>query len=1064
MVDGNRLAMQVNLSQQGNTTPQSMPGMPAQAVTPQNLRQQQQFSNPQVAANQAQQQAQAHARKQMAALHGQPGGMGTMPPTQQSPAMNTLNAPLAQNAAPPPQFGQPIDPRFNPRNGMNGGQVNVTLPPNMSAEQRANLANLPPDELQEVIAKWNQRTRQQAGMPTPMSNGQPPAQNNPMPQGAMGQMFLPNGQPIQRPTPQMMAGMTPQQQMMFRQQQMAQQQGRGDMPPQLSQLDGMDFPSQAYTIVPQQLLPADLKKWGPLKQWVMANGHNNGLNVPNVLEQIKSLQRYHLGNLLRNRMSQQAKIGGMVQPGLQPPGQPMDNQVSGPQGQMLFPQQPMQITTEDIQKARTHTSGRWADRSDDEIRQVIQQQKLAHQRQVALMQAQQSQQLLQNQMNANAQMGRLPQTGGQNMPPKQMQRPMGGPPPSQPGFSVGVNTGRPPPGQKAPPTPKQQARAQPDAKQLALARASKAGQPGSSPAQANKNNLKRASSDDVVEVPNPNPHVTRPNMQQLNPQQRQSQQQLQRPPILTPQQIEALPAEKKQAYFQMVQKWKYAQAAQQGFTPELQQQLQAIRQDEMSRFKPFPELSLGPAERQAMLGKLKASGAQIMNVFKVAPRWFAMFKDEIRFRALLRAHHRITQQFEDGAAMQKPRATFTMGPKDVDEAIALAKSIISDVMNKFPAMNKGGAPGPPQPQNSAANTSQQQAPVQNSMPLNAANLQQQQQALANQKAHNRTASKSQTPAALTTTQAPPFSVNSPQGVPAMYGPAKIDQGQLRLPPNKKRKGSNGSTPILSQKPAPSNINDRNMENNDGGQQVQGEEINQGPPPLLCKDPQCDAHYGQPFASKEELDRHNHEEHEKYIENAQDFFLGELAEYMGLNPDGTERMAENGTQPSGTSSAGRAKQISAKNKDPAKKEDTATDAYTTKSVDPREILSVFKQFAAPADGAIMNPSLFRSPSCTPTDTPESSKDGLSANSDVTDGMDVAIEIQYNERDMNWMPYGGGDMGSFLHLGDTQQAGGEKDVIVDAFAGERWEDQFIDYNEPEKPFSFEAGMFGMSDAGL
>ena len=177
--DGNQLGMQSSLSQQGNTTPQNMAGLPAQSVTP---NQQRIGQNPQMIRQQqfnAQQQAQVQAqaqekvrRAQMAALQGQPGGLGGMPPSQ-SPAMNTLNAPLAgtpqQNVGGqgpavsqpgPSQFGQPIDPRFAgmTRPGVNG---QMPFPNGMSAEQRQKFSQLPPDKLNEMLTKWHQQRAMQ---------------------------------------------------------------------------------------------------------------------------------------------------------------------------------------------------------------------------------------------------------------------------------------------------------------------------------------------------------------------------------------------------------------------------------------------------------------------------------------------------------------------------------------------------------------------------------------------------------------------------------------------------------------------------------------------------------------------------------------------------------------------------------------------------------------------------------------------------------------------------------------------------------------------------------------
>lgn len=56
---------------------------------------------------------------------------------------------------------QPNDPRFvaamNQRAGGNGQNSGIMFPANMTQEQRQKLIALPPDKLEEVIKKWNER-------------------------------------------------------------------------------------------------------------------------------------------------------------------------------------------------------------------------------------------------------------------------------------------------------------------------------------------------------------------------------------------------------------------------------------------------------------------------------------------------------------------------------------------------------------------------------------------------------------------------------------------------------------------------------------------------------------------------------------------------------------------------------------------------------------------------------------------------------------------------------------------------------------------------------------------
>lgn len=686
---------------QGNTTPQTIAGIPAQAVTPNtqrvsqnpNLRVQQQFNAQQAqqermnqAATQAQAQARAKAQAQQMALHGQPGGMGPMPPAQ-SPAMNTLNAPLIrapqQNPAGDVQqmnqqgashFGQPLDPRFsalNQRAGMNGGQNNIMFPPGMTPEQRQKLMTLPADKLNEVIGKWNERIinpGQQVRPTGPMpGNGQMVRPNQAIPPAALNQQnmvnqmaaqFMPNGQPIQRPPQSMIAGINPQQQMLLQQQmanRMAQQQGQGRNMPQapmdaadltaINQIDHVDFPPQALGTIPRQV-PPEIKKWGQLKAWVAQNLGN----MPQILEQLKHMQRMHYQNLLRARMTQriQQQNGSLNQPG---GGQPqglgvMNPAMAAPVAPMGQPQlqQPAQmpgnmanipqVSPQDIQKARAHPSGRWAAMSDDEIKTMIIKNTLMQRQRQNLAQFQQQQQHM-------AQMGQMaPQTGPQNA----MQRPPGiQQPQAQQGPAPGGKMGRPQPGQPVVPQGRpQQPQTAVDLKQppTAPTRGSKPGQPTSSPAQPPKNNLKRASSDEVVEVPNPNvPQQNRLSMQQqLNQQQRPGQPQPPRP-NLTPEQIAALTPDQKKQYFQALQRFQQTKQQQQVGpqpTPEDMHKFQSIRQDEVSKFRPLPDIPMDQETKQAVANKLINTAPKLNNVFKVAPRWFVISHDENRLRLFFR--------------------------------------------------------------------------------------------------------------------------------------------------------------------------------------------------------------------------------------------------------------------------------------------------------------------------------------------------------------------------------------------------------------------------------------------
>jgi hypothetical protein len=672
-----------------NTTPQpgGMPAAPMNAndqranPNPRATQQQQMYNAHQVqqqrlahaAQQQQQQQSQARlnaqAKAQQMGLQGQPGGMGPGPmPPQQSPAMATLNAPLRTPSQqmnhpepsqinPTAQFGQPLDPRFmqgnqrqlGPGNGMNIAGLNPAMIANMPQEQQQRLASLPPDKLNDMVTKWNEQRAQhmnsqnaqslRPGMPmqgNPVRPGQQvPPQGQFNPQTAAIQQFV-NANPGRPLPPAMAAGMTAQQQMMLQQQmQRMQQQNQNQLQqrniPQtltpteqrtVAQMDNMDFPPAVHTHpnMPRGI-PMEIKKWGQLKQWV----HQNPNLGPGVMENIKGLQKLHYQQILRARSQQQGP--GMMQPGPQvsqigmqavPPG--MSAPVA-PMGQNpMQMQNPMGMagqgirppTQEEIQAARNHP--RMAQATDDQIRNFLQGRNA---QMTPAQQQQRQQQLMQMQMNQMAQMNGQQSRPGQQQPnPMATNQQMAGqvqqpkqpqPAPEPPAQTTVTNVNR-------------QARAQPNARNAPQ---------NSSPAQPPKN-LKRASSDDVVEVPNPNTQQPRSTPQQA---QGPGQPPQQGRPNLTPQQVAALDPESRKKYEHML---RLQQNRQTQLSQADMQKLRTIAQEESKRPRE-PDVPMDPDTKAAASMKLRAIVPPLSNVHKAVPRWFQITHDEARARTFFRA-------------------------------------------------------------------------------------------------------------------------------------------------------------------------------------------------------------------------------------------------------------------------------------------------------------------------------------------------------------------------------------------------------------------------------------------
>jgi hypothetical protein len=302
-------------------------------------------------------------------------------------------------------------------------------------------------------------------------------------------------------------GMNPQQQQIL-QQQMANLGRQPQQPPQMTgpipnpppQMDAMDIPLQLLRNqnLPQNI-PPEIKQWGHLKKWVQVNP-NLG---PNMSEIVWSLQKKHYITLLTNKQQQaqaaaiQATSHGgpgnvpAVAPGMTAPVAPMGQIPMQIQQRMNMPAfQPSQQEIENFRKAG---GAKFAAANDDAIRNYLSRSKqsiLNQQRQMMINRAAQAnaQQHGQSQQNPNNSMGQaMTAQMSQSKPPQ---------PAPEPAQNA-QNAIRPPRPQSTSRNPNPNPN--PNA---------------SSPAQPPKNNLKRASSDDVVEVPNPNAPQSRPIPQQ----------------------------------------------------------------------------------------------------------------------------------------------------------------------------------------------------------------------------------------------------------------------------------------------------------------------------------------------------------------------------------------------------------------------------------------------------------------------------------------------------------------------------------------------------------------------
>jgi hypothetical protein len=300
------------------------------------------------------------------------------------------------------------------------------------------------------------------------------------------------------------------------------------------------------------------------------------------------------------------------------------------------PGQIRQPTAHEIMNLRNHPSGKMAQATDDQIRAFF----------IRNLQNQMTPQLQQQQQRAlmQMQMQRMGQQNGQQPhQPGQTQQNATAMPTAQILQAQMSQQKQPQPGPDSTNAATNAANASRDARPQPAGRNQAQ---TSSPAQPSKN-LKRASSDDVVEVPNPNAQQSRPAPQQSQGSKQPNQQTRAN---LTREQIAALDPENRKKYEAMMraqanQASQAPQAANQAnanrapqMNPEQNAKLAAIVKEEQERGKePLPDIPMDPETKAATEELLKAIVGPLTNVARVVPRWFLVTLDEGRTRAFYRA-------------------------------------------------------------------------------------------------------------------------------------------------------------------------------------------------------------------------------------------------------------------------------------------------------------------------------------------------------------------------------------------------------------------------------------------
>ncbi|KAI6712766.1 hypothetical protein JHW43_004733 [Diplocarpon mali] len=1147
--------------------PASIPprnGTPSKWNSPARAQQQQQMFNAQQLqqqqrmqhAQQQQQQSQARLSAQQKAqqsmgLRGQPGGMGPGPnPPQQSPGMATLNAPLrtplqqmnhpeAPQANPNAQFGQPLDPRFlqgnqrpGPANGMTFAGLNPAMLQGLGPDVQRTIAGMAPEKLNEVVNKWQEsRAGQMNGANVPSGRPQMPMQGagqirpgQQMPPG--GQFNPPHstnqfmmGNPGQGPAQAMAASLNPQQQMVL-QQQMAtlrQNQMQQRVPPSASQMeqrtmqqmDNVDIPIifQNHASMPQGR-PAEIKKWGPLKQWIQQNPNL----PPNSLDAVKMLQKMHYAQAMRSRAQQQGQAAGLQAGALQgqqsgfPTAAPMAAPVA-PMGQNSMQatngvniaglSQSRQPTAQEFMAMRNHPSKKLLNATDDQLRslwmrtqsQNIQQAQGQIPGQLTPQQQQHRQQMM------ALQLSRMQQASGQPPQPNQMGLPqpnLGQPPqPTQP--LAGPNAGpqsNPEPGAASNNRPRSQANGRNTAQSPSAAHPAK--------------NLKRASSDDLVEIPNPNTQASRPAPHDpvQVPQNRAN---------LTAQQIAAMDPETRKK-FEAVRAAQIAPAQANQIPkgqPSDQARWKAILKEEQEKSREPPsDIPMDETTKKQTAMLLLTILPVMINISKALVRWLMTTQDEAQVRRFYQAVSCYPPLVPCVTDPPNPalKETFSISLSEAEQTRAMLGAMVKALSEKFPNMRK--AEGAVKMQQSSS----QQEP-QTSTPLNAANLQQQQQQL-NKLHHRKNSRSSHAPAAPTSSQNPlQFGAPSPHGTPAYAGKTTLKQEDLHIPARKKQKQN--STPGQG---TPGSTSSPQV-----AKAVSPEVKRQTQPSLCCSEPQCDRH-DIGFESQEALMAHTQEDHVKPLSDPLKFVRENLAATLGLDSQGKPKPATSNTTPDTDSTQAGAKMLASESKQgqaptikcettpagptpmnrqvsmhrqgsaagakvnmqskaaPAKEvpaklqsgqkdqnrpkepqapqEAAALDPWTNSTIDPQDLFQSFQQFESGSGGAISDMNVYRS--ITPNDTPESSKDGVSEpNSDVSEG--VGLDISLDIFDDSWQPFGTSDLDGLFDpsgLANSQDDLSMFDCdLPPAVHYQSWDDM-VDPSLLDKPFSFNTSCYSMT----
>ncbi|KAK3333831.1 hypothetical protein B0T19DRAFT_419270 [Cercophora scortea] len=877
--------------------PQPTPGNPqnlGQAPRPQQMQpqftpvQQAQFN---VAA------AQARAQVANRPMQGQIGGLAG--PPSQSPAMNTLTAPMRQPPVPMgpgnPQAinpsGQPmgatLNPNFSHQNnptrpqamqGNMNNQAMAAMLASMGPEARANVSSLPENKLRELMAKWQEQQHNSIANgpqgPKQLHMSGIPEQPQAGPLNGSNQFGMAN-------IPQLPGGMIQQ-----GVQQNVIQPGmpnRGQINPLQSpqarvMMDSMDVPVQVLNHPLLQGVSPDTRKWSQLRQWMAQT------DLPQTMQaQLNNVQMQQFRQLWEKRQGagkQMGQMPGAAQP-LRAPG-PIPPQQINQQGPQLPPGVQIPVTPQDIEQLRKNP--KFQQLNDESLMKLAKRIK-----ETDFMRRLNEQQL----QNSGAQMNTGINITGQKPPV------LTAPPPNPQ-----LNNATTAPQALINPLPRQTPQQKPaniaDTNTPTPVAPVVKNPPQNRPSSSNpspapdRKNLKRSSPDDVSDA-----HTATTNFGAQRPPAQTDHRPAPQVPQLPPDQVAKLSPEQRIKYEALNRKHHQDLNS----TVEDVNRLKQIGGEEqrmvMQQYaqNPDQDIAMTPEETQETLNKLRETVMQVNSLGRGLAKWFHISKDENRARLYFRKRFRLVRQFADGEKMTTPRATFSMPISELDEILTMVASMKQDLAL---AVNRVGQElaifnGQVTAQSQSTGQQPAQRPSQTT-PLSAANLEKLKQA------HIRTGSKGgQAPAAPTTSQ-PPFQLGvqkSPTGqpTPTYLNNQHITQRDLQLPPSRKK-----TKPNPAQSGPPQTSSPATQQATGASPQIKAPspEVRRQPPPepakplpktYPCTHTDCDMHTTG-FQTEEARDAHIQEEHVKPYEDPVKFVQENLALSLGLDAQGNLKPTPN----------------------------------------------------------------------------------------------------------------------------------------------------------------------------